>query len=147
MSFCRSSAIFAAAALLLAAGGLARAQTSAGEIHPPLLPADAYRPSHNPLHPAWVDEALQPTNRAHISRIVEGKADVVLLDGGLYQGFHTGVAGVITRKNAQGQDEAVVWLVVVACEENRCAALIRHKLENVIPIPGNEVRVSTLSFQ
>jgi hypothetical protein len=146
MSLSRSSVLWTAASLLLAAGGTMRAQATA-PVRPPLLAPDAYRPSHNPNHPAWVDEALEPANRAHITRIVEGKADVVLLDGGLYQGFRTGVNCVVTRKNAQGQDEAIVWLVVVASEENRCAALIHHQLENVTPMPGNEVRVSSMSLQ
>ncbi len=144
MSLARSSVLFTTAALLLATGGTLHAQATV-TVRPPLLAPDAYRPSHNPNRPAWVDEALEPTSRAHISRIVEGKADVVLLDGGIYQGFRTGVNCVITRKNAQGQDEAVVWMVVVATEENRCAALVTQKLTT--PIPGNEVRVSSMSLQ
>jgi len=144
MPLSRSFVVLTAAALVLAAGGTMRAQSTAVVV-PPLLPADAYRPTHNPNHPAWVDEALEPSNHAHISRIVEGQADVVLLDGGLYQGFRTGVIGVITHKGTQGQDEAVVWMVVVATEENRCAALVTKKL--VTPMPDQEVRVSSMSLQ
>jgi predicted alpha/beta-hydrolase family hydrolase len=136
----RSSVILTAAALVLAAGGWARAQ-SATTVRPPLLPADAYRPAHSATHPDWVDESLEPTSHAHITRITEGTADVALLDGGLYQGFRNGVKCVIQRQGA-----TVASLVVVACQENRAAALITER-ENIIIVPGDEVRVSSMSLQ
>ena len=138
----RPSVLLTAAALVLAAGALAHAQ-SAAPVRPPLLPADAYRPAHNANHPDWVDEPLAPTGRAHIARATEGQADVVLIDGGLYQGFHTGVFCVIMRK-----ETAVAQLVVVACEKDRCAALITNQGGiSIPPMPGDEVRVSTMSIQ
>lgn len=136
----RPSLLLSAAALALAAAGWARAQSPG--VHPPLLPADAYRPAHSTTHPDWVDDTLEPSNLAHISRIVEGKADVVLLDGGLYQGFRNGVACVIQRKG-----ETVASLVVVATQETRSAALITNQLASIIPLPGDEVRVSSMSAQ
>ncbi len=136
----RPSVLFTAAALVLAAGGWAQAQ-SVAPVRPPLLPADAYRPTHNPNHPDWVDESLEPSGRAHIAHITEGQADVVLLDGGLYQGFRNGVDCVIQRKGA-----TVAQLVVVATEDTRCAALITNR-ENIIVVPGDEVRLSSMSPQ
>jgi hypothetical protein len=136
----RPSFIVSAAALVLAAGGWAHAQSTTAR--PPLLPADAYRPAHSATHPDWVDGSLEPSNIAHISRIIEGKADVVLLDGGLYQGFRNGVNCVIQRKGA-----TVASLVVVATQETRAAALITNQLASIIPLPGDEVRVSSMSPQ
>jgi hypothetical protein len=140
MSALRPSLLLTAAALALAAGGWAHGQSTA-TLHPPLLPADAFRPAHNPNHPDWVDETLEPSNRAHISRVIEGKADVVLLDGGLYQGFRNGVDCVIMRKGAP-----VAQLVVVASQDTRSAALISNP-GNIIILPGDEVRVSSMSPQ
>lgn len=131
--------LFTAAALVLVAGGWAQAQSAA--VRPPLLPPGAYRPTHSLTHPDWVDESLEPSGRAHIAHITQGQADVVLLNGGLYQGFRNGVDCVIQRKG-----DNVARLVVVACEDNRCAALITQR-ENVIVMPGDEVRVSSMSPQ
>jgi hypothetical protein len=140
MSALRPSLLLtAAAALVLAAGGWLHAQPTP-TLRPPLLPADAYRPARNSTRPSWVDETLAPSNLAHITRITEGKADVVLLDGGLYQGFRNGVDCVILR-----QGVPVAQLVVVATEQTRSAALITNQLQSVIPLPGDEVRVSSMS--
>jgi hypothetical protein len=142
MSHFRPTALFAAAALVLAADGLAYAQ-SAAPVRPPLLSPDAYHPAHSATHPDWVDAPLVPTGHAHISGITEGHADVVMLDGGLYQGFRNGVLCVIMRKDAP-----VAQLVVVAAEKDRSAALITNQNGLSSPlIPGDEVRVSTMSRQ
>ncbi|HTB64007.1 MAG TPA: hypothetical protein VK737_10515 [Opitutales bacterium] len=142
MSHFRPTALFAAAALVLAVDGLAHAQSTAA-VRPPLLSQDTYHPAHSTTRPDWVDAPLVPTGHAHISRIAEGQADVVVLDGGLYQGFRNGVLCVIMRKDA-----AVAQLVVVATEEDRSAALITNQNGLSSPLmPGDEVRVSTMSAQ
>jgi hypothetical protein len=83
-----------------------------------------------------VDESLEPSDRAHIARIAY---DVVLLDGGLYQGFRAGVVCTVQRSGLP-----VAQLIIVASEEHRAAALITALPNTVIITPGDEVRVSTL---
>jgi hypothetical protein len=138
MSLHHSSVFCAAAGLLLAAAGWARAEYAPMEWHAPLLAGNASRAT-NPNRPYWVDESLEPSGRASITRIVEGKADVVLLDGGLYQGFRNGVVCNVQRKGLP-----VAQMIVVASEEHRAAALITAQPNTVIITPGDEVRISTL---
>jgi len=134
--------LFATAAALVPAAGTVHAQPSAG-VRPPMLPADATRPARSATHPAWVDEPIEPSGRARVATVSEGKADVVLLDGGLYQGFHTGVNCVIQRN-----EKTVAWLVIVKCETDRSAALITNQLATVTPpMSGDEVRIATMSFK
>jgi hypothetical protein len=85
-----------------------------------------------------VDESIEPSGHARIARMVEGKADVVMLDGGLYQGFRTGVVCTVQREGTP-----VAQLIIVASEEHRAAALVILP-NSVIITPGDEVRVSTL---
>jgi len=137
MSFCRTSACLFAAAVL-AASDVVRAQTPT-EWHAPMLAPGTNRPVADTDHPRWVLETLEPTNRARIERMVEGNADVVVLNSGYYQGFRNGVVCLVQHR------DQVVRLIVVAAEENRSAALIMGKLPNdVVLVPGDEVRVSIL---
>jgi len=139
MSSLRSSIFCTAAGVLLAAGGWLRAEgATTTEWHAPLL-ANSASHATNQDRPYWVDESLEPSGRAHIARIVDGKANVVLLDGGLYQGFRTGVVCTVQREGAP-----VTQLIIVASEEHRAAALITAQPNTVIITPGDEVRVSTL---
>jgi hypothetical protein len=134
----RSSILCTAAGILLAASGWLRAEDATTEWHTPLL-ANAGSRTTNIDRPYWVDESLEPSGHARIARMVEGKADVVMLDGGLYQGFRTGVVCTVQREGAP-----VAQLIVVASEQHRAAALITALPNTVIITPGDEVRVSTL---
>jgi len=137
-----SSSIFCTAAgILLAAGGCLRAENTPATWHAPLLANGNAKPATNPDRPYWVDESIEPSGHARITRMVEGKAEVVLLDGGLYQGFRTGVVCTVQRN---GESVANVELIIVASEEHRAAALITALSNTVIITPGDEVRVSTL---
>jgi hypothetical protein len=138
MSFNRTSIFGAATGLLLAASGWLRAEGATTEWHPPLLANGAPRVTTSD-RPYWVDESLEPSDRARIARILNGKADVVLLDGGLYQGFRTGVVCTVQREGLP-----VAQLIIVASEEHRAAALITAQPNTVIITPGDEVRISTL---
>lgn len=138
MSFRHTSILCAATSILLAAGGLLSANGATVEWHPPLLANTASRIA-NPNRPYWVDESIEPSGHARISRMVEGKAEVVMLDGGLYQGFRTGVVCTVQRSGLP-----VAQLIIVASEEHRAAALITALPNTVIITPGDEVRVSTL---
>jgi len=138
MSSRRISTCLLAAAVLAAGNGLC-AQTAPAEWHAPMLPPGANRPAADTDHPRWVQETIEPTNRAHIARMLEGHADVVVLDSGYYQGFRDGVVCLVQRGNTP-----VARLMVVATEENRCAALITNLPPDVIIVPGDEVRVSVL---
>jgi len=133
MSLLRTTALTLAVATLLAAGSPARAQLT--DWHAPMLAPGTSHTSHAD-RPSWVDETLEPTNRAQIVRMVEGKADVVLLDGGLYQGFRAGVVCTVQHPTGSAQ------LIIVASEENRSAALIMSN--DLILVPGDVVRISTL---
>ncbi len=131
-----SSVFYATAGLLLAAVGWLRAEGATADWHPPLLASNSVKSAANPNRPYWVDESIEPSGRAHIARMVFG---VVLLDGGLYQGFRTGVVCTVQREGAP-----VAQLIIVASEEHRAAALITAQPNTVIITPGDEVRVSTL---
>jgi hypothetical protein len=135
----RSSILCTAAGILLAASGWLRAEGATTTAwHSPML-ANGTSHATNPDRPYWVDESLEPSGRARIARIVDGKAYVVLLDGGLYQGFRTGVVCTVQREGAP-----VAQLIIVASEEHRAAALITAQPNTVIITPGDDVRVSTL---
>jgi hypothetical protein len=138
MSFRHTSIFCAATGILLAAGGWLSAAGATTPWHSPLLAGTANRTT-NPNRPYWVDESIEPSGHARIARMVEGKADVVMLDGGLYQGFRTGVVCTVQREGAP-----VAQLIIVASEEHRAAALITARPNTVIITPGDEVRVSTL---
>jgi len=135
MSFRLSSTFAIAAGALLAAGGFARVNAATTEWHAPALVGNRTHVAVSD-RPYWVDESLEPSNRAHIARIAY---DVVLLDGGLYQGFRTGVVCTVQRSGLP-----VAQLIVVASEEHRAAALITALPNTVIITPGDEVHVSTL---
>jgi len=139
MSRRHSSAFCAAAIFLLVAGGAVRAEGATTEWHAPLLANGSEKPATNPNRPYWVDESIEPSGHARIARMLEGKADVVLLDGGLYQGFRTGVVCTVQREGTP-----VAQLIIVASEEHRAAALITDQPNSVIIKPGDEVSVSTL---
>jgi hypothetical protein len=122
-----SSWIFAAA--LAVAGGWAFAQTPAA-----------------PARPSWADEPLEASNRATVARVVPGSADIVVLDGGLYQGIRTGVLCVVERADATDAPPAIVArLVVVASQPEHSAALITALGANVTLRPGDQVRLETSS--
>jgi len=140
MSFRLSSTLGIATGVLLAAGGFARANAATTEWHAPLLAGNATHVT-NQDRPYWVDESIEPSNKAHIVRMAVGKADVVLLDGGLYQGFRNGVVCNLYRG---GKSIDSVKLIVVASEEHRAAALIAALPTTVIITPGDEIRISTL---
>ncbi len=126
------------ATALLAGAGAARAQTDTPEWHAPMLAPGSRQPVDT-LRPRWVDEPLIPSSRARIERVVKGTDNVVVLDGGYYQGFRNGVICVV-----QHGDTPVARLIVVATEDNRCAALILDQPQDVILIPGDQVRLSIL---
>lgn len=119
------------AAAVLAGAGLVRAQ--------PLVAPEVARPAKDTTQPRWVSEPLSPANNSRIVRILEGKADVVALDSGYYQGFRNGVVCVVQRNGIP-----VARLLIVSAEENRSAALILEQPATVIIVPGDEVRLSTI---
>ncbi len=137
MSLHRTLACLLTTAVLAGAGWVC-AQTAPTEWHAPmLLPGN--RPTADNNRPRWVEEPLAPTSGAHITRMVEGRADVVVLNGGYYQGFRNGVIC-----NVEHGGTPVARLIVVSAEENRSAALITDLPKNVILVPGDNVRLSAL---
>ncbi|HVU38247.1 MAG TPA: hypothetical protein VHC95_07930 [Opitutales bacterium] len=127
-------------AALGAATGLAHAQSAAtAEWRPPLAAPEFNRATKDSLLPRWVLEPLSPANDARIATILEGHADVVVLNSGYYQGFRNGAVCQVQRDNGP-----VAKLIVVAAQETRSAALILNQPATVILVPGDEVRLSTL---
>lgn len=135
----RATFAWLSAAALLAVAGVARAQTTAAEWRTPMVAPEVSRSAKDSSLPRWVREPLSPANSSHIVRILEGKADVVALDSGYYQGFRNGVVCAVQRNGTP-----VARLIVVSAEENRCAALILELPQTVIIVPGDEVRLSTI---
>lgn len=128
------------AAALVAAAGLAQAQTApATDWRPPLAAPEFKRSTQDSYLPRWVLESLSPANGARIATILAGHADVVVLDSGYYQGFRNGAVCQVERDNGP-----VAKLIIVAAQETRSAALILNQPATVIIVPGDEVRLSTL---
>ncbi len=136
MSSRRLSAALLAVAIL-AAVGAARAQTT--DWRTPLAAPELARTAKDTTLPRWVSEPLSPVNSSRIVRMLEGKADVVALDSGYYQGFRDGVVCLVQRSGT-----AVARLIVVSAEANRSAALILDVPQTVILVPGDEVRLSAI---
>jgi hypothetical protein len=143
---------FALAAGSLAAAAALPAQTPAWQraLNPPVrIPFLSPEKLEESKRPAWAGqtldasghiqvETLEPSNHARVVRVVPGKTDVVVLDGGLYAGLQVGMALQVERFGTP-----VAKLVVVASEIQRSAALILADESVSAPLAGDDVSIVT----
>ena len=143
---------FALAAGFLAVAAPLHAQTPAWQtalnpqVKVPFLSPEKIEESKRP---AWAGqtldatghirvETLSPSNHARVVRVVPGKADVVVLDAGLYAGLQVGMSLQVERFGT-----TVAKLVLVASDVQRSAGLIMADQSFSTPLPGDDVSIVT----
>ena len=89
--------------------------------------------------PAFVSESIYNSNKASVS-IVDSNlaADLVILDGGLEQGFRLGMVCLVERGT-----QSIGELVIIESGSACSAALILDLTENLTIQPGDSVRIKT----
>lgn len=92
--------------------------------------------------PDFVGQALEPAGRATVQSVVEGNAgDLVLLDGGLAQGFRAGMVAVVER-----QSTPVARLLIAEATRDRAVGLILGLSSQQTIQTGDRVLRSVLSI-
>ncbi len=88
--------------------------------------------------PAFLDEPLYATNRALIDSIVTGPdADIVVLDGGILEGFIPGQICEVVRGES---DERVAELIISDSFLSFSVGLITDLNEGVTLVNGDRIR-------
>jgi hypothetical protein len=85
--------------------------------------------------PAWLDDDVDPSHIARVASVQPGVADVVVLDGGLYENLRIGTPCLVLHNGT-----LVGEMVVVASNKEHAAALIiPRQIKGAVVAAGDDV--------